>query len=475
MQIASSSREGLLHIYQHDILDKSLNLITQSSTTSDLQESIMQLSELTLSLINMEMMELAAATDGPIIRDITKASTVFLNHLARITRQNQTKIKFHALKLAGSLISTVGSLIPNDETQWMDDIRSGLKEILQNKLGDNERDVALTVSSIILQKLGPKWLIPSTTSIKLSPSVTDAQDANSSLSSGQFVTLLVHMACAEVRVRLDDETLIRPKEEQRLVTATAENEKPLEESLAALSLSKTETASLILISCLNIIEYSMAALIEALPANLSSDSAIVELPLPFEMLLSMRTAMAEAFMAIMASLVDRWEAYRESGDIQIMDNPIVGHSLRALATWLVEETEGDGDVDEIRAVIPVLIGICSLNFEVLSIVPLDLLSPAFNNITADEKTRKQFVEHNGVELLVSQLALKHVAIDDPAFLNSRVSLLGILLNIVVSDPEVVSTDKNFHVLIDVLAKNDLSGIGMYDRVCVYTMLWRLHF
>ncbi|KAJ3412307.1 hypothetical protein HDV05_000965 [Chytridiales sp. JEL 0842] len=463
MQIASSSQLGLLNTFQPEIMMALMEILTSRPSKegefgeklAESRQLAMQTLELLLSLISMDMAELVSSSEGQqkLLEDLSGSSTIAMLTLSKVLKNDQTKLKFDALKLMGTLISSMGSLIRKDDTLG-NNLRDGLMQIVQSKLGDAERDLALTVSSMVIQIFGPQWLLPLSPILNLASSSQNTESKEKKpkvLTHAQFTTLLVHMACAEIRVRLDDDTLIRP--------AHTDSPESLSDSLSSLSLTIEDSFSMVLISSLNILEYFMAALIESLP---TSDSQSVDsLPMPFEMILSIRKAMSESFMAIMASLVDRWEAYTQSGNLEVLDNPVVAHLLRSLAVWLVEETEGEGAVEEIQAVIPVLINICNVDFEKCKgVVGVELFAPAFNNMTADEKTRKQFVDHGGVDLIVNKLSSTPFLETDGRSVSVRVSLLGILLNVAVEDPETVGTSQSFKRLIDTLAEKDLAYLAL---------------
>ncbi|KAJ3085542.1 hypothetical protein HK102_014069 [Quaeritorhiza haematococci] len=171
-----------------------------------------------------------------------------------------------------------------------------------------------------------------------------------------------------------------------------------------------------------------------------------------ERLLSVRNAMRETFLAVSEFLTERMANFEATGDwSQSFDTLPAGFSLRALSTWLAEETSIKEK--ELDAVVPVVVAACERRLTSLSIHPLEFLSPCLDTITTNPQPLRTFISRNGhasiIRYLLDHNLSKSSKQQDSSHLTGGdeteqeisvelyTSLLGVLLNVVVSEPAAV--------------------------------------
>ncbi|KAJ3207185.1 hypothetical protein HDU67_007622 [Dinochytrium kinnereticum] len=314
--------------------------------------------------------------------DIVPKATFFQNvnnkvlpALSFLIKMDQTELKFQSvetLTLSMSVLNKLGMAVA--EESWTADTRDGLYDILKNKIGERERDSALVLASSMVYAIGPRWLELSTLNRK----------GKKPESSGpQFSMLLVHIACAEVRVRLDEFTKDAVDSSSEVITAS-----------------------------FRVIVAFMEALIE-------SDNDDCELTLSPESLLSLRRATAETFITFMAALIERFEVYQESRDEQILESPIVTEGIHALGLWLAEET--DIPQPEVKAAIPALLAVFRKDMSAAI-----RMSQAFVNLTAEPEIRGVFLDYEGLDVLIAIAARDEIVLEDTTGLSFLESILNCL-------------------------------------------------
>ncbi|KAJ3051553.1 hypothetical protein HK097_007433 [Rhizophlyctis rosea] len=302
--------------------------------------------------------------------------------LASVFASDQTALKFQVLNILVQILTTAGDQ-SKSTPGWEDSIRVGLKDVFGSKISQTQRDLSLVLSSIMIRTFGPTWMFGASPDSK--------GKTTSRLSHAQFGTILLHIACAEVRVTLDDLT-----DQDRF--------------------DDTDRPAHLLPACYEILEGTMQFLVD--------EDGVGEVVLTTDGLLSIRGALREAFASVGAFLVERMARFQARGDFHVFDNIVTAFSLRASGTYLGEET--DVPAKEVNHVVPALVTAARSRLTSIDMHPVEFLTPAFTNITADDETRQSFVDAGGFPILVNYLQSQN----PPQQI--AIAILGILLNVVVS-------------------------------------------
>ncbi|KAI9356217.1 Neurochondrin-domain-containing protein [Zopfochytrium polystomum] len=363
---------------------------------------------------------------------LIRAAKIAIQSVAQVIKLSKTKLKFDGLRLALDILHL---MISEDEDpveqQWGMDVRDGLALILGSKLSPTIRDNALMVASLTYQYYGENWLFAP---------APGGEGQNPPLH--KFAALLIHLTCAEIRVRLDSDfsaTVSAPSIENTGVGQERNENRGYDSVLAA---------------CLRLLELSVRA-IAALSVEGNEAPAFSISP---DMFLSMRAAMSEAFLAIMANMVDRWmkaEELTQEGHrtawAELMEDDVALLALRAVATWLGEDTEIVGS-PEVRALVPLLVRYAKARIRVNKIRPIEFLGPAFTSITSDAKSLDSFMVHGGIPVILNAMRSPSNISKEPSeeFLRFQTSLLCILLNVTVVAPTALPHDPSFETFSSLL-------------------------
>ncbi|KAI8848535.1 Neurochondrin-domain-containing protein [Chytridium lagenaria] len=284
--------------------------------------------------------------------------------LASILKTEKSRLKFNILSTFAVVLSGVHKHdITLPKSVWGADARDGLSQILKSKLGSYvpKRDSVLMLASASLDILGPDWL-------NLTSPLKGKTAEEPTLH--HFAMLLVHIACAEVRVRLDE--------------FSRENLNP---SMG------------IITSSFRIIEAFLLGLVRA-------DDEATNLLLPAKSLISLRTATPKLL-----------SLYMEFGNKDVILGPIVCEGMRPLGLWLAEETEFSHS--EVKSTIPVIIEVCKHDYTTAVV-----MAQAFVNLTSEPDIREVFIKFQGFELLFEVASRKEVNLEDAV----GVSLLESIFN-----------------------------------------------
>ncbi|KAJ3103414.1 hypothetical protein HDU97_010160 [Phlyctochytrium planicorne] len=293
--------------------------------------------------------------------------------LVRTIKSNETILKFHAIDTLTYVLNACSQcedLSLNKDTQnILSELSIGLSPVLKSKIGVKERDSVLILFSKALLCTGPSLF-------KVSSSADNPRH--------QFTTLLVHAACTETRVRLDEFSKENVLSSEAVVT-----------------------------SSFHIIESFLASLIAA-------DKSDETIHMAGDQLLSIRSASADAFTSFMASLLDRFDVFLEANDEKVLNNPIVISGLRALALWLSEETELP--TPELISCIPCILAICAREQPVAR-----YFGHAFVNVTSETELRDAFLASGGLKIILAALSS-----DEMDIANEGLPWLESLLNCMVT-------------------------------------------
>ncbi|KAJ3266814.1 hypothetical protein HDU77_010195 [Chytriomyces hyalinus] len=306
---------------------------------------------------------------------------------------------------------------------WEIFIFEGLRTLLQNKLGSKDLRSALILASDMLDLQGPSWLLSSS-------NLTETEEGQSTIPAidnetrTKFVAILFHLACTDIRVLLDS------------IEPTLDPETQIDPDVSHHA-----------VSLLRFLANGIQCLVgDGEEGRINMESSLT---------VSVHHALAEAFVAVLAHLVDWFEIYQasslnqtrhEGNAISFHDgephscnfiecHPLVRESLSAVAVWLTEDSEACG-IQEVReGAMEMLIHV------VKERNAFGDLAPVFMNFTAREGEEgeedlvlERFFELGGVACVVR--VLLHSALEelDANALAERKAAMGVavccLLNLV---------------------------------------------
>ena len=335
----------------------------------------------------------------------------------------------HKFELCDVLIDILHSLPDCHEKNdsWKSSLHKGICDIIFSKLEKTHREKGLHLASAILETLGVVWVV------------------NTGEKGQQLLLLMVHLACIEVRMSLEDKSFTE-----------------------AVSLALSTTA------CYSIIENAIKFLING------------AIELEEKQKQQLYAALKGAFTAVLLFLKEVFTDEARSNNYRIQ--MFICATIRVLGAWLAEETSANKE--EVYEILPFLVKMALFNFEwnmkadklkkknlknqtqPLSIkdnlpeLPdlLRFLLPGLCHLTAEDIPRYILLELEIEKFLFDYLNVhwenvKHVFIppakgdDDPVTEDSKVSsdamvtICNIFMNIVVQEPERIKTNKFYYTLL----------------------------
>ncbi|RHZ69743.1 hypothetical protein Glove_279g17 [Diversispora epigaea] len=421
-----SVKQGLTHIVDSKTISHILQCIKNSTNVETRDIGLQVIHHTTMGVIT-SMSTDHNFSDQKIIQDYL---FIMLSELSDIFRKNQDKLKFDVLEFFVQMFSYITDKLIQDMLQndisrtnvWVQNIRYGLKDILKSKIGNENRDKALILIMQLSYHFGAIWLFTSNlTSNILTTSTTSTQNSNTEKEKikeeFKFAALVVQLACIEIKLMLDE------------LSDQLENNKNYE---------PIERHEIILPACYTILEKSIEYLTKVeYMLDFKKKGEFVDLvgvKLDPELLLRLKSTMIETFRIIMDHLLDikNFTGSIESNST-LTDKAIA--SIRILSVWLAEE----GSLEkEVITVIPFLLDFCrsSLNSQYTGVNLIKMLTPAFLNLTSQDKPLEMFCSHGGPEMIIDYFIkiwdhskitndIKDEIVDD------LLGPLQVLLNIVV--------------------------------------------
>ncbi|XP_014662876.1 PREDICTED: neurochondrin-like isoform X2 [Priapulus caudatus] len=402
----------------------------------------------------------------------SKSQDILLNKLSGDLLSDKTHKKFELLEV--TVVLLLGTFDrshaePDFSKPWMKNLHSTVSELLQSKLGQEQRESVLKLASLLTEHTGLAWILgPAGNAIR-------------------HLLLLVNLAGIEVRMNLEDR-----------------------------SLSQVESSASLLCSCYSILESAIQYMVEG-----------VSLPLSMQQIGQLHSTMHSALAAVIGylELVARETGMgsclggarmeleitelREEAEIERCKNALVVQaSVRLLGAWMAEETValradvvnllpfllhlGAGNISKIVAKETESerntsqdenIQLTQQDMQVESgmqacadsetIDLLRFLVPGLCHLVAEEGPRKLLLEQ-GAPLLLMRFMRHHWKrwIADPADTNSQttlISICGFFQNIVVTEPELVAGDELFTELLQ-FALSTFHTVDVKDVVLVGNIL-----
>ncbi|KAG7164899.1 Neurochondrin-like [Homarus americanus] len=239
--------------------------------------------------------------------DEPEAFIKLMNHVAHEFAVDQGEIKFKLCDTLSELLQSLPLLtVESGQPEWKKNLHKGLSDIIFSKLSREQRDRGLKLAGTAMETLGVSWVLQV------------ENEATGETKGRQLLLLLVHLACIEVRMSLEDKTF--------------------EEAVA---LASPTTA------CYTILELAIIFLVNG--------------AVDFEQKQKQQlyAALKGAFKAVLTFLNGA------SVDDSFLENSVnhlfVCATIRVLGAWLAEETAANKE--EVYQTIPFIIKISRYNFE----------------------------------------------------------------------------------------------------------------
>ncbi|KAI8825736.1 Neurochondrin-domain-containing protein [Fimicolochytrium jonesii] len=337
----------------------------------------------------------------------------FLDMIATTFATVDTHLKFECGRLLMEIFADHDLKPMNGPvSNWALELRKGIMTILTSKIGSQQRDMALMLSSALCRQYGARWILQGPGNSKGKAREGSAVD----LSPAQTATILIHLAGGELRLLLDD-------------APTSEIPDP------------ASRACQIVPIC--------AEIVETLIRGLIGESEEASVSLPLETVESIRQSLHETMESVRAYLIDVQIHCDYVKNVHSLDTLVTASCLRLLATWLAEDDTMS--TKEIRQVVPVLVSAGRIRLECLNLHPIQFLGPALLNITADPAIRDAFISSGGCRMLIDVWSSQ----SGPSPFS--LSIVGTLLNVVATKDEVVKSDDQIVRSLDLFGR-DVEGL-----------------
>ncbi|KAK8722987.1 hypothetical protein OTU49_011985 [Cherax quadricarinatus] len=385
--------------------------------------------------------------------DEPEAFTKLMNHIAREFALDHGEHKFTLCDfLTEMLLSLPLPSVEIGQAEWKSNLHKGLCDIIFSKLGREHRDSGLRLAGTAMECLGVSWVL-------------HMETGTGETKGRQLLLMLVHLACIEVRMSLEDKTF---------------------EEAVALASPTT--------SCYTILELAIVFLVNG-AVNFEQKQKQ-----------QLYAALKGAFKAVLIFLNGT------SVDDSLLENSknhlFVCATIRVLGAWLAEETAANKE--EVYKTIPFIIKICKYNFEhnkrktvtksrkkgqskvnykddskVRLPDVLRFLLPGLCHLTAEDVPRHILIELEIENLLFEYFNYHWSSIkgvfgpqskeDELEVPSDRIysaceamdTISNIFMNIVVQEPERVKTDHFYYTLLKLIFTKvpEIPFEDRYLRLC----------
>lgn len=279
----------------------------------------------------LEILLLVIAEEGSRTwEDEPESFTKLMNQIAIDFASDHSETKFQLCEVITEIFSGLPENVSIGDHDWKAHIHKGLADIILSKLGREQRDKGLRLAGAALEGLGVEWVIQGNT-----------KDGR----GRQLLLMMVHLACIEVRMSLEDKTF--------------------QEAVASASPTT---------ACYTILEIAINFLVNG------------ALDLEQKQKQQLYAALKGAFTAVLAFLNDA------SKDESFLENPknhlFICATIRVLGAWLAEETSANKE--EVYQVLPFIIKVAKQNFDSYNFksVTKSKKKSSKNKITKEEDEEK---------------------------------------------------------------------------------------
>ncbi|KAJ3200774.1 hypothetical protein HDU82_008621 [Entophlyctis luteolus] len=350
------SKDGLCRIIGRDvifgILESFANSKSETAAFEFLSILTASIRKYALDLKVFDSMELS---------EVRERSLAILKDLCRrFKTANSSSAKFAYMNALSPLLIVCDEILAfdgmkNDE-YWGDDVMQGLFVVLQTKPETKNLQTALVVASTTFRIIGPKWLFP--------------LDRTIMIDNYKFAAFLIHQACVDLRVILDE----------------------LDFSQQAEQLTK-ET---LVLSHLSLLSNAIKSIVQTFSTDSSSAKESSTRDFPHSLLISVHHTLAEGFAAVLAHLVDRYERHIEktqNGSVSgfigaATDDPLqnrIAHAcVAATAVWLDEDSAALTSDDVCAGMVALVAAARDVGFADLGGVFMNITADDEENVAVDE-------------------------------------------------------------------------------------------
>jgi hypothetical protein len=295
-------KEIIEHIIKFMQLKKSAAVFSEKQWTKLLNVPDVELQQILLPflehfLINLEDREW-----------LNLVGTVALKSLSRWIQATST-FQFQIVSSLLMIFSIVPDLKLDSDSLLL--YKIAMKRILSGKVTSHLVQKTLVLCSF-LSKLKRIWKVKSPTTLQTPKGTLNVTDS-------KFLVIVTHLVAAEIRVTLDSTNEALASQENELL--------PMYYSL---------------------VEDIVEALVEE------------QVKLEHSELSSVRTALAETFLAVGAFLAERWDLYVETNNPSVLDNITTIFSLGAYSKWVSEESSVP--IEELERLTPLVVKMCNCQY-----------------------------------------------------------------------------------------------------------------
>ncbi|KAI8148522.1 Neurochondrin-domain-containing protein [Fennellomyces sp. T-0311] len=317
----SVTKEGLVRMLDPDVIKNVFELVVDTRNDQEQQLGLQLLQSTYTRACHMLNEKSIASLESALKYSLQTLFTA----LSKILANNQDKLKFEALTMLSSVLPGVPSeqimrKFKDDSgedkvSRWLQDLRSGLRQILSSKLDVKYRDQSMVVIACLLNYFGPDWLFSSLRQTKSERRKSEKKPAGTLDDPDvKFPVLLIHLVAVETRVMLDD------IHERRM---NLHNGEAVEVDLGR----ETRQETMVPV-CFEILENA----IQYLSANYSEDQ---ESGMDADVLLKIRTVLTDTMNIVMELL--KFVQDTTSNEEELEDDLIAQASMRIVAVYLAEE------------------------------------------------------------------------------------------------------------------------------------------
>ncbi|KAF9932839.1 hypothetical protein FBU30_007170 [Linnemannia zychae] len=218
---------------------------------------------------------------------------------------------------------------------WIKNLKSGLIQLLSTRQASTTRDDCFKLIGILLQRVGAGWLFPEIPSTDTVPAPTKKKTPATIVHSMEslsltdteidkkFAALVIHLACVEVRVLMDELADELPGSSTTIVQPDKDSDEARQ-----FKVRKEQVLPLVY----EILEVSIGYLV-----MVSEDEQLLEHGLfDATALLKVQESLQGAFSAILDYLLDL-QSSKEGSPERLMSNMTYLASMRILSVWLTED------------------------------------------------------------------------------------------------------------------------------------------
>ncbi|KAI9319301.1 Neurochondrin-domain-containing protein [Dichotomocladium elegans] len=321
MLCVSVSKEGLVRMLDRDVLKNVFEFVAATNSKQERQLGM----QLVLNAFSRACHMLHEKPVPSLASALKYALPVLLTALSKLLSRDQSSLKFDALEtLSGVLPDIPDEVMRKFKVEnaaqvntWLQDLRSGLRQLLSNKLVDKQRDEAMVVAACLLRHFGPDWLFSSLKKTKSSKRKSEKKPISEPSTQEEidtkFPVLFIHLVAVEARVILDDIHDRYLKLHNREVVAVNPEKEQRQETM------------------LPIFYEILESVIQYLSSNYHEDR---ETGIDSEILLKIRTTLTDTLNIVMEFLRFIQDT---STDEELEKDMIAQASMRIVALYLAEE------------------------------------------------------------------------------------------------------------------------------------------